>query len=226
MLSMKSISPESMPQQLQLVINDEMPGQVKLGKIARLYANAFAGSPWNEYQVCPSGHFFGLKDRELTSCTNCSQPLKSAYPERETATYIFGELSKRNGTLITFENENGKVVGGGWGYNCTIEELASKYKTPEMRELVALRMNKTAGKVDSVFYLSEIMVDTAVRNQGLATKITKSLFERAGSLKLNLVMRTRYDSPMVRIADKQQMTRVIDPSEDTENPNRVLYIKI
>src|SRR5438552_2441481 len=114
-----------MTQQLQLqqVCYTQLPENSKLVKIAKLYANAFADLPWNEYKVCQNGHFFGRQLSELTSCTNCSQPLKIAYPEEETADYITKEVTKPEGTLITFEDENGEVFAAGWGYACTTEEL-------------------------------------------------------------------------------------------------------
>lgn len=212
--------------QLQQVFYTQLPEKSKLVKIAKLYANAFADLPWNEYKVCQNGHYFGRQQSELTSCSNCSQPLKIAYPEEETSEYITKEVTKSEGTLITFEDESGEVFAAGWGYACTIEELQAKYSSSEMKEKVVDRIKKSAEKVQRVFYLSEIMVDTAVQKQGIATKITKCLLEIAQSLNLNLVMRTRSDSPMVRIANNIQMSQVIGLGQDTDNQNRVLYIKI
>lgn len=211
---------------LQQACYTQLPEKSKLMKIARLYANAFADLPWNEYKVCQNGHYFGRKQSELTSCTNCSQPLKIAYPEEETSEYITKEVTKPEGTLITFEDERGEVFAAGWGYACTTEELQAKYSSLEMKEKVVDKIKKAAEKVQRVFYLSEIMVDTTVQKLGIATKITKCLFETAQSLNLNLVMRTRSDSPMVRIANNMQMSQVIGLGEDTDNLNRVLYIKI
>lgn len=219
---------EPMSQQLQLqqVCYKQLPEDGKLVKIARLYAKAFADFPWNEYKVCQNGHFFGLQQSKLKSCTNCSQRLKKAYPPKKTADYITKEVKKTEGTLITFEDESGEVFAAGWGYACTTEELQDKYSSSEMKDKVVDRIKKTAEKAQRVFYLSEIMVDTAVRKRGIATKITQCLFETAQLLNLNLVMRTHYDSPMAQIAKKMQMSQVIGLCEDTDNPNRVLYIKI
>lgn len=217
---------QSQQLQLQQVCYTQLPEKSKLVKIARLYANAFADLPWNEYKVCQNGHFFGRQQSELTDCTNCSQPLKIAYPEEETADYITKEVTKSEGTLITFEDKRGKVFAAGWGYACTTEELQAKYNSSEMKRKVVDKIKKSERKVQSVFYLSEIMVDGTKQRQGIATKITERLFERAQSLNLNLVMRTRNDSPMVQIATKMQMLQVIGSGEDTDNSNRVLYIKI
>lgn len=212
--------------QLQEVCYTQLPEKGKLAKIAGLYANAFAGDPWNEYKVCQNGHYFGQKQSALTICANtsCGQPLKIAYPEDETVAYITKELTRQNGTLITCEDKNGKVLAAGWGYVCTAEELQAKYSSPEMRQKVIEKI-KTAKKVERVFYLSEMMVDEAVRNRGMAKTITKRLYGTAQSLDLNLVMRTRRDSPMVKIAEKMQMSQLIKVGEDTDNPDRVLFIK-
>lgn len=212
--------------QLQQVCYTQLPDYGKLLKIAGLYAEAFAGEPWNEYKVCQNGHYFGRQLSDLTSCVNCSQPLSIAYPKKQNSEYIAGEVTKPEGTLITFEDESGEVFAAGWGYTCTPEELQAKYSSLEMKEIVVDKIEKTAGKVQKVFYLSEIMVDSAMQKRGIATKITRCLFEKAQSLNLNLVMRTRSDSPMVRIANNMEMSQVIYLGEDTDNPNRVLFIYI
>lgn len=226
MLSLSIPKPKSQQLQLQQVCCTQLPEKSKLAKIARLYANAFADLPWNEYKVCQNGHYFGRQPSELTSCITCSQPLKIAYPEEETSEYIAKEVTKSEGILFTFEDESGEVFAAGWGYTCTPEELQSKYSSLEMKEKIVGRIEKTAGKVQKIFYLSEIMVDSAVQKRGIATKISKCLLETAQSLNLNLVMRTRSDSPMVRVANNMQMSQIIGLGEDTDNPNRVLYIKI
>ena len=218
--------PLSQELQLQQVCYTQLPEKSKLVKIARLYANAFAELPWNEYKICRNGHYFGRQYSYLESCINCNQPLKIAYPEEETSEYITKEVTKPEGALITFEDESGEVFAAGWGYACTTEELKDKYSSSEMKEKVVDRIKKATEKVQRVFYLSEIMVDKAVQKKGIATKITKCLLEKAQLLKLYSVMRTRGDSPMVRIANNMQMSQVIDLEEDTDNPNRVLYIKI
>ncbi len=227
MLSISMQEPRSQQLQLQQVCYTQVPEKSRLENIARLYAAAFGGPPWNEYTVCPNSHYFGRQLSELTSCTNCSQPLKIAYPEEETSEYIATEVAKPEGTLITFQDESGEVRAAGWGYACNTEELQAKYSSSEMQEKVVNRIEETAEKVQTVvFYLSEIMVAESVQKQGIATEITNFFLAKAQLSNLNLVMRTRIDSPMVRIANKMQMSQVIAEGDDTDNPNRVLYIKI
>jgi ribosomal protein S18 acetylase RimI-like enzyme len=143
------------------------------------------------------------------------------YSEEEIANYIAQEVSTPDSTLITFEDESGEVLAAGWGYTCTSEMLQAKYSSLEMKEKVVSKAMMTAQKI---FYLSEIMVDPEKRGQGLATQITIHLLETAQSLKLSSVMRTRGDSPMVKIANKMQMTQVISIGEDIDNLDRVLFI--
>ena len=215
----------SQPLMMQEYCYAQLPKKGQISKIARLYAHAFAGFPWNEYKVCENSHYYGFQFFELVSCTNCGQPLKLVYPEEDTCAYIKQELIKPQGTLITFEDKNGEVFAAGWGYACLIEELLDKYSSLEMKKKVQNTLEKVAHKVQTVFYLSEIMVDQAVQKKGITTKITKNLLEKARSLNLILVMRTHGDSPMVRIANKLEMSQVISLEEDLDNPKRVLYIK-
>lgn len=104
--------------------------------------------------------------------------------------------------------------------------LETSYEGEVLFNGQSLRGLAASSRAQKVFYLSEIMVDIAVRKQGIATKITKCLFETAQSLNLKLVIRTRSDSPMVRVANNMQMSQIISLGEDTDSPNRVLYIKI
>jgi hypothetical protein len=225
MFSFTVQEPPSQHLELKQVVYTQMPEQPKLRKIARLYANAFAELPWNEYEVCQNGHYFGRQLFDLTSCPRCASPLKKAHPEEETSEYIAKELLKPEGTLVTFEDVHGEIFAAGWGYSCTTEELQAKYSSLEMRKKVVDRIMKTSQTVQKVFYLSEIMVDKAVQKRGITTKITKNLFEKAELLNLNFVIRTHGDSPMIRVASKLQLSQVIGMGEDIDHPNRVLYMK-
>lgn len=212
-----------------------LPNEDKLKKIASLYKKAFAGYPWYECKVCPCKHYFGEQYEELKYCTKglkdgttCNQPLEDAYPEKKVIEEVTEEVTKLNGTLITFEKE-GKVLAAGWGYECTPQDLQAKYISSEMQKKVVDKIEKEAGKVQGVFYLSEIMVDNDVQNQGIATTITNCLINKATQLNLKLVMRTHKDSPMVTIATmKMQMIEIIKSGEDKDEgqEKRVLFIKI
>lgn len=210
---------------LQLVDYTHLPESSQLVKIAKLYANAFAEAPWNEYKVCPNTHYFGRRQAELMECSICAQPLRIAYPVDETSEYIKKELQKSDATLVLFEEPNGEVLAAAWGYTCTSDDLESKYNSLLMKKRVVEKLNQSAERAQKVFYLSEIMVDTRVRKQGFATRMTQCLINKARSLNTSLVMRTRYDSPMVQIANNMQMSQVMSLGEDLDNPGRVLYMK-
>lgn len=212
------------PKQFQPKWNLEVPERSKLLEIARLYASVFADKPWYEYKVCPQKHYYSQEQANLTSCTKCYQPLNLAYPEEERADYITKEISNPDGTLITVEDE-GEIIAACWGYTCTMDELKLKYDSPEM-EKKAIDSIQTAKKVQKIFYFSEIMVKIAMQGKGIGKQIAKCLFDKALTLDLNVVMRTRNDSPMVTIADKMSMTQIIQTGEDSDNLNRVLYIKL
>ena len=57
--------PRSEQLQLKQECYTQVPEKSKLVKIAKLYAKAFEGDPWNEYKVCQNGHFFGLQQAQL-----------------------------------------------------------------------------------------------------------------------------------------------------------------
>lgn len=199
------------------------PKLEKLEKIACLYANVFADPPWNEYMVCSNNHFAGRDFEEL--CVKCKEPLKLAYPKDETISYISNEIGKPNGSLITFEDGDGEVYAAGWGFTCEKRDFnIQKYKSPEMQGKVEKLLSDNV-REDSFFYLSEVMVDMKARQQGIATKIANLFLEKADELGFDMVMRTLNTSPMATIANKISMVRIIDVGDDSEIPERVLYVK-
>lgn len=70
------------------------PTYEELGAMASVYADAFAGMPWNEYTQCnEEGIFFGRETNPGDRCSSCGQAeLVQAYPESETREYIAKEL--------------------------------------------------------------------------------------------------------------------------------------
>lgn len=202
-----------------------VPSNGILEKMARLYADVFADPPWNEYKVCErKTHFYG-KEEESQVCSKCDIPcpLEIAYPQEQTVRYIAEELKKPKGTLVLFEDKTGEVLAAGWGYKCSIENFKAKYNTSEMQmKVVSVLKSNTQG--DSIFYLSETMVDKRARNQGIATKIAMLLKEEAEKGSYRLVMRTHKDSPMAKVANKLDMERIIDSGQDSEMDGRVLYL--
>lgn len=201
-----------------------VPVEATLKKMARLYADVFADPPWNEYKVCEGGdHYYGREAEELTVCQKCKRALKIAYPPEQTVSYIADEVKKTEGTLVLFEDGMGEVLAAGWGYVCKIEDFKTKYRTPEMQKRVvnAIQINTPN---DSIFYLSEVMVDKRARTQGIATKIARFLQEKAQQGNFCLIMRTHNDSPMAKIGNNLGMRRIIDLKGDSEMDGRILFL--
>ncbi len=199
----------------------------KLEKIASLYAQAFANSPWNEYKKCPKGHYFG-KDVSESAATclapNCTESLSLYYPLQETKTYITQEMAHLNGTLFTCE-KNADVVGAGWGFSYQPEEFATeKYKTLPMQEKIIALFKEKNGE-GPFFYISEVMVDQGVRKNGIATKIATALTKRAQELAQNIIMRTSVDSPMALIGSKLYMEEILTPGADEEHDKRIIFFR-
>ncbi len=216
---MNAINSINLSQLNQQTYYTTIPASDKLEKIARLYAEAFADPPWNEYKVCPNRHYFGREAQVQTICDKCDKELTLAYPEDQTVDYIAKEVGKLNSALILFEDKQGDVCAAGWGFSCTIQEFQSKYQTQAMQEISEKALRD---KGDTFFYLSEIMVDKRARNQQIATKIAKLLLERANTLGWNMILRTHNESPMARIANKLSMDLIV--KEDSEIEGRVLYL--
>ncbi len=195
-----------------------VPSPQKLEKIARLYADVFADPPWNEVTVCPNRHFSGRGVLEI--CVKCQQKLAEAYPVEQTSEKIAEEVGKTDGTLISFEDEEGKVYAAGWGFSCGIQDLRAKYNTEDMRNMIGTVLK---GKGETFFYLSEVMVDTKARQQRVATEISRFFLRKANELGWNMVVRTHNESPMARIANNLFMNPIV--TEDSEYEGRVLYFK-
>lgn len=57
------------------------PASDELTEMAEVYADAFAGPPWNEYTKCPSDNaFYGRETEVGEPCPDDNVPLELAYP--------------------------------------------------------------------------------------------------------------------------------------------------
>jgi hypothetical protein len=214
--------------------------------IANLYAQVFAGPPWNEFCRCSCcNKFYGQEQSIGLPSPCCSEPLIEAYPLAETSDYIRKELAKENALLIYLLNPNNKIFGFAWGYQSTPQQFAEeKYQTQEMRRTIINLLN-SAGLPEElpIYYFSECGVEENNRRKGYANILTKKIIETANTLGLPLLMRTNCQSPMVAVAQKFGMKQFFGPEMiyqnsqiittgrvingmDLENPNRVLFIKI
>ncbi len=202
-------------------------------ELAILYAQVFAGPPWNEFtRSINCDTFFGLETNVGDMCPNCGDLLEEAYPVENTISYIGKELSRPNAFLITrFEDEN--LVGFAWGFSYENPEkfLKEKYKTEEMRGLLSevFRQEWLQGPF---YYLSECGVKPEYRGRGLSNEVSGELVTMANQLKLPLIMRTNYQSPMVYVAQRFGMDQIMGPRDteiinvlDLENTSRVLFLR-
>ncbi|HLD26751.1 MAG TPA: GNAT family N-acetyltransferase [Patescibacteria group bacterium] len=201
--------------------------------LAKLYAEVFALSPWNEYtksQGCNT--FFGLDTKPGSLCPHCKDMLQEAYPIQDTILHIKSELDRPNSLLTIIENEK-QIIGFAWGFsykNCS-EFISEKYRTDEMK----IKLNNLFTQLNTsgrLFYFSECGVAPLFRGRGLSNELTQTLITQAQTLQQSIVMRTNYQSPMIYVARKFNMKQIMGPQNneiinftDQENLDRVLFIK-
>lgn len=218
---------------------------VQVGQLAELYANVFAGPPWNEVTKCvTSGSFYGADTQAGAPCPDCSTPLSEAYPKDETIAYILQELGKSNpiGLLAYVNNE---LAGFSWGYQTTPQDLANaKWKTPKMQQTIK-DLLATYGVKGTVFYGSETGMDIQFRGKGIGKKLVRTRLDQVNqSTAKFMVVRTNVDSPMYGICKEMgEFLQVLGPvaqtgwfdkkykptfryvnALDTENVDRVLFV--
>lgn len=205
-----------------------------LGRLPNIYAQVFAGEPWLEVSKCSvCGGFSGQIPDIGAPCSTigCSGTYNvEAYPEKETAQYIKGELSKLDvvgiqqvkmeSIRLTIE----EVLAFGWGYSSASSTLAGeKYSSELMRETV----NDLLFRTGAFFYISEVGVLPTQQGKGVGKAITDNLASRGKQSFGSVVLRTNENSPMRYIAENLGMKPVIGLNTgilDTENPMRVVFV--
>lgn len=222
---------ENLPISLELAT--PLENEDELMQLANLYALVFADAPWNEFTRSPGcNSFFGRETMVGDICPNCSDSLTEAYPKEETISYINKELVKPKAVLSLVKN-NEEIIAFAWGFSIDNPgQLASqKYQSDEMKRSIvgALEAN---GVSDAFFYFSECGVSPQERGRGLSNQLSAAMVEQAAIQGLPLVMRTNFQSPMVRVAERFGMTQIMGPSPagpvnfiDSENADRVMFVK-
>lgn len=206
-----------------------------LRTLATVYAKVFQGEPWNENTKCPTtGTYYGMETRAGRSCSCCGKPLESAYPLRKTMSDIQKELQKPNAVCVLAKSGE-ETVGFSWGYTYPSSDafVNEKYTNKKVRSRIK-NLLKRVGIDGEFFYLSESGVLPEYRNQGLASRFWTTRMEVAKHLKLPVVVRTNYQSPIVDIAKRFGMTQIMGPQKrelrrlpiinftDQQNKSRVL----
>lgn len=195
---------------------------------AATYAQVFAQEPWKEVSRC--GKCGGFSDQQPGTNASCQcggvydQP---AYPQQQTEQYIAAELNRplAQGYVLAQLRLLDQVQGFGWGYQSDPQSLAEqKYRTPEMRQMVADLLAKSG----FFYYVSEVGVVSQTQGQGWGKQLTSRLIETGSQVPLpTAVLRTNENSPMRYIAQSLGMKPVIgleSGNRDQENEARVLFV--
>ncbi len=195
-------------------------------KISELYAEVFAGPPWNEYVRCMDcKEFFGLGRKPEDRCSNCSGNLTLAYPLDETKRYVMDETQRKNASAFTMKDGN-NLIGFVWGfaYPSANEFAKEKYRTPQMQNAIT-RLLEANGVTGTFFYFSECGVRVDQRGKGFSSLLSGLLLEEASKTKLPTVMRTNWESPMVAVAQRFQMKQIMGPTMEIDKVRRTIVSK-
>jgi len=190
-----------------------------LAKVAGLYADVFAGAPWNEYTQCPGcSEFFGLETNPGEACKCCNGTLSLAYPKEKTEKYILKENSNPGSTFFV-AREGSQIVGFAWGYkyDSASEFSSQKYKTDEMRKRIE-NLLLYSGLNKSFFYFSECGVSEDQRGKGLSN----ILFEQVVKNNYPLIMRTNCKSPMTAVAQRYRMKQIMGPEIKIDRTKKLI----
>ncbi len=200
------------------------PSYDELGAMASVYADAFAGMPWNEYTQCASeGKFFGKETNPGDVCTSCGETeLTEAYPESETREYITKELERPDSSLYLLRHEQ-EVVGFTWGFSYgSPEEFAiEKYRSPELQERIANVLGRH-GVTSSFYYLSESAIRDSpeLRGKGVSLIFHQVRLALASEKGMPAVQRTSSEGPMYRTSQKSGMTQISGPEVIVDTASR------
>ncbi|MBI4099968.1 GNAT family N-acetyltransferase [Candidatus Microgenomates bacterium] len=197
--------------------------------LAKLYADVFAGPPWNEFTQDKEGcgQYFGLNTAVGQKCPSCAiGKLDLAYPLAETKQTIEQYLAKPGARLLTTTVAGDELVGFAWAYDQSPTEFANdKYQLDKSRPVVSQAL-EAAGLLPNAnsYYISEVGIKSEYRGQGRGSILVVGLLGIAIDKKLDAFLRTNVESPMVKIARKKKMTQVANFT-DPENTARVLFTK-
>lgn len=208
--------------------------------LARLYGAVFAPPPWNEAVRCRQCLTFQGQSVQVGTPCPCGGDYEVAYPIDETMRYIDKEGS-REGFRLAAVGKSEFARGFAWSYITTPTQLvADKWKSPEcQQQILAVLQRYDIDRDQKIRYMSECGLDPDVRGSGLAYRLTRVVAGPEIS-----ICRTNCKSPVVAINEKlgfiqvmgpemliDRISRTITPtgkvinSLDSENPDRVLFVK-
>lgn len=197
---------------------------IDMEQLAKVYANVFAGPPWNENTQCQGcDQFFGLNTQVGEACINtCGNMLTEAYPLEETSEYISDETSRQDATARLIK-VNGEIVAFSWGFVYPNPETfaGEKYKTATMQNIVKDTLIRS-GINNSFFYISECGVQPDYRGQGLSNRLFQDLEDQRRTLGLPAMLRTNMDSPMIAVSTRFGLEQAFGPQILVDQRNRKL----
>ncbi len=241
-LAETQVRPTEVAMEPAVIKNLDPRGEEDIIQTAALYAEVFAGPPWNEYTVCGSCEKFqGQETLVGDGCPHCEGTLQEAYPLQAQTETIRKEISKDNAAAFILREEDGKIKAFAWGFSYDSAETFAntKYHDATMQsDMQSLLQDK--GITGPFFYLSEVGIHPDYRNNGLANTLSELLVQEAKAKDMSLVMRTNVKSPMVAVAKRFGMSQIMGPEvytfnnavgttgkiigfQDRENEDRVLF---
>lgn len=191
---------------------EKFDAEKDLASVAELYAQVFAAPPWNEYTVCAGCEkFSGLSTNPGEDCSNCGGILNLAYPTEKTKDYITKDAARDDAAIFVMKVNN-ELVGFVWGYsyNSPDDFVNEKYKTSLMRNGIKDLLTNI-GVENKFFYFSEIGIRNDQRGKDFSNILSQLLFQRSSRMKLPVVMRTNWESPMVAVANRFGMSQIMGP---------------
>lgn len=192
-----------------------------LQQVTMLYAQVFAGPPWNEYTKCTGCfEFFGLQTKPEDLCGNCGNQLVLAYPEKETKEYILKEKNRPNSICI-LAKDGDEIIGFAWGYTYAspVNFVEQKYRTQEMKDKI-VQLFQADGISCDFFYFSECGVKEDKRGRNISNLLAEALFRRSKILNLPVILRTNWQSPMMAVAERFGMRQIMGPCVEIDRLDR------
>lgn len=218
-------------------------GQNQLSELARLYAEVFAGPPWNEAVKCDSCEKYQGRSVLIGSPCSCGGSFVEAYPLLATIDYIKSEYQKPGFRYAILNGDQEEIVAFAWSYLTTPVKLAqSKWTEPQNQALIAKLISDTTGLPPNkrFRYISECGVKPEYRNLGLSNWVVQANL----GFDESTIYRTNCLSPMMAVAARLEFAQVLGPQVivdrkaktiietgqfineiDPENPQRVLFFK-
>lgn len=191
-----------------------------LTSTAELYAEVFAGPPWNEYTKCTGcNEFFGLESKPIIPCNICGKELTLAYPADKTKKHILNEISRKDASIFVMRRQE-NLIGFVWGfsYQSPHDFTKEKYRTLRMQNGIKSLLEKNS-ITDAFFYFSECGIKTDQRGNGFSNTLSKLLLDEARKTRLPIVLRATWASPMVAVAKRFGMTQIMGPCIEIDKIN-------